>query len=75
MTQRIQQKPTTLSELRSLAGQKGGLLRSERCETEKDRLVWECDKKHIWEARPLNIRKGKWCPVCARTKRCLDKAG
>ncbi|AET91684.1 hypothetical protein BYI23_B010770 [Burkholderia sp. YI23] len=34
--------------------------------------TWECHRGHVWEARPHNIKHGRWCPNCAvlgRTKK------
>jgi len=29
-------------------------------------LIWECARGHQWEATPNNVRKGTWCPTCAK---------
>jgi hypothetical protein len=29
------------------------------------KLKWICEKSHIWEARPEDVLRGTWCPVCA----------
>jgi hypothetical protein len=33
------------------------------------KLRWQCDKGHIWEAVPNNIRNGQWCPICVVERR------
>lgn len=30
-----------------------------------EKLKWQCQKGHIWEATWHNIRAGKWCPICS----------
>lgn len=30
-----------------------------------DLSIFECCKKHVWEARPSNIMSGKGCPICS----------
>lgn len=34
------------------------------------KLMWQCEFGHIWEAIPSNVKRGKWCPVCAKNKKC-----
>jgi hypothetical protein len=30
------------------------------------KLKWQCEKGHIWEAKPTNIKnKSNWCKKCA----------
>ena len=29
---------------------------------------WKCKNNHEWEATFSNIKKGKWCPYCAKNK-------
>ncbi|MCP4898302.1 MAG: hypothetical protein GY906_15115, partial [bacterium] len=26
------------------------------------KLLWECKQGHQWEAKPSNIKSGRWCP-------------
>lgn len=33
------------------------------------KLSWQCEKSHIWEASPSNIKAGSWCRICANAKR------
>ncbi len=30
-------------------------------------MGWRCRRGHEFEARPCDVRRGQWCPVCART--------
>lgn len=29
------------------------------------KLKWQCNKEHIWEAKPSDIKRGTWCPICS----------
>ena len=29
------------------------------------KLKWKCSNGHVWQAKPSNIKSGKWCPNCA----------
>jgi hypothetical protein len=62
-------KQTTIADMQELAKRKGGKCLSEKFETMLTKMVWQCEIGHIWEARTLNIKKGCWCPICARAKR------
>jgi hypothetical protein len=61
----------SIADMREMARHRGGKCLSERYITLKTKMVWQCEKGHIWEARPLNIRKGNWCPICARVSQRL----
>ncbi|HWQ09879.1 MAG TPA: hypothetical protein VN436_12245, partial [Holophaga sp.] len=32
------------------------------------KLRWRCAEGHEWEAHPLYVRRGSWCPACAGVK-------
>jgi len=29
------------------------------------KLKWQCEKGHTWDAAPVNIKSGYWCPACS----------
>jgi hypothetical protein len=60
---------STIERMRSLALSRGGLCLSEEYINSKSKLVWQCDKGHCWRAVPVAIRRGSWCPVCARNQK------
>jgi hypothetical protein len=35
-------------------------------------LEWQCDKRHIWNATPDNIKRGKGCPTCVGRNKTID---
>lgn len=58
----------TIEQMSSLAEVKGGKCLSTEYVDSKTKLIWQCDKGHIWHSAPQNITAGKWCPVCGRAK-------
>jgi hypothetical protein len=54
-----------LSELRILAGARGGYSRANSYLGFMVAHPWECSDGHHWEASPSTIRGGSWCPFCA----------
>jgi hypothetical protein len=59
----------TLREMRELAESRGGQCRSETYSNNRTKLKWLCSEGHQWKATPLQVRKGHWCPYCARVAR------
>ena len=33
------------------------------------KLKWQCEKGHVWEATPSNVRHGHWCLECSGSKK------
>jgi hypothetical protein len=56
----------TLREMQSLAERRGGKCLSGRYVNGTTKLRWLCAEGHEWSATPSQIRKGHWCPSCAR---------
>lgn len=55
----------TLADMQTLArGRNGECLATEYCGS-KAKLSWRCSKGHQWNAKPDNIKMGKWCPYCS----------
>lgn len=55
----------TLQSMQSLAKSRKGKCLSTEYKNVNSALKWECEKGHVWEAIPSNIKKGSWCPQCA----------
>ena len=54
-----------------VAASHGGECLSKRYKNAVTKLRWRCAKGHEWMATPNYLRNsGKWCPVCARRRRC-----
>jgi hypothetical protein len=59
----------TLEQMTKLAKSRGGRCLSKRYCNTATRLEWRCSVGHEWSATPLQVRKGHWCPFCARVAR------
>lgn len=57
----------TIEQMRALAEKKGGTCLSASYENNAIKIKWRCANGHSWEARPVKIIIGQWCPVCRYT--------
>jgi len=64
----MSRKKLTIDEMQEIAQEHGGRCLSSEYTDAHTKLLWECDKEHIWEARPLHIKSGTWCPECAKER-------
>ena len=55
-----------IEELQEIASQRGGKCLSSKYINARTKLEWECKEGHEWEATYHNIKKGHWCPKCAK---------
>lgn len=55
----------TLDSMRRLAETRHGKCLATKYINSGTRLTWQCSEGHIWDARPSNVSRGSWCPVCA----------
>ena len=52
--------------MKELAEQRGGECLSVRYVNAQTKLIWQCNKEHIWKALPSSVKHaGSWCPECA----------
>jgi len=54
-----------IKEFQGLARERGGELISDKYVDSKTKLLWKCSKGHTWEATPVMVKSGTWCPYCA----------
>jgi hypothetical protein len=59
----------TLQELRRWAAGLGGRCLATEYVSVRSPVLWECKRGHTWRAKPSAVRRGTWCPVCARSAR------
>jgi hypothetical protein len=59
----------TIEEMQKIAKERGGNCLSDTYINNQTKLLWECAEGHQWEARPNDIKRGKWCPECYELKR------
>ena len=57
--------PLDINNLKQLAIDRGGILISNTYKNNREKLEWECSKKHRWYAHANNIKdSGTWCYEC-----------
>ncbi len=56
----------TLEQMNEMAESRGGRCLSNRYRNNATKLEWRCPEGHGWSATPLQIKRGHWCPFCAR---------
>lgn len=54
-----------IEKMKKLADERGGQCLSEHYVDSKTKLKWMCKQGHVFESRPTDVLKGKWCPVDA----------
>jgi len=59
----------TLEQMKEMAKSHGGRCLSKRYRNTATKLEWRCSAGHEWRATPLQVKKGHWCPFCARVAR------
>ncbi len=62
-----------IDKLQDVAKEKGGICLSSSYMGARRKLKWECDQGHQWMATPDNIKRGKWCPECAKASTAAKK--
>jgi hypothetical protein len=59
-------KKLTIEEMCQIAVDKGGRCLSDHYVDNRTKLQWQCSKGHIWKSIPKDVKKGHWCPICAK---------
>jgi hypothetical protein len=54
----------TINDMHKLARKNNGRCLSVKYVNSNTKLKWECEKGHLWMAKPNKILAGQWCPVC-----------
>ncbi|GJD08131.1 hypothetical protein Gasu2_24380 [Galdieria sulphuraria] len=65
-------KPLSLGTMQRIALRRGGLCLSTTYKSVRDKFLWRCGEGHEWYASGDNVRRGSWCPICARKTQTLD---
>ncbi|MBU4445862.1 hypothetical protein KJ656_12420 [bacterium] len=55
----------SIEDMQIIAKERGGKCLSKEYVNSHTKLKWQCSKKHVWEAKPVDIKQGSWCPECA----------
>jgi hypothetical protein len=56
-----------------IAQEKGGRCLSKEYITTITMMTWMCAKGHTWEATPMSVKGGSWCPECAKIESALKR--
>jgi len=65
----------TIEDMQQIAEERHGKCLSTKYVNARTRLLWECSEGHQWYAVPDSIKRGSWCPECARkAKKKIDSA-
>ena len=56
----------SIETMQAIAHARGGRCLSTTYFNNRRNLAWECHRGHVWQAAPYPIKKGHWCPVCAK---------
>lgn len=62
-------KLLTIEEMHEIAKNRNGKCLATNYHGNRHKLIWECSEGHQWEATPMCIKQGTWCPVCANKNR------
>lgn len=60
------EKIKRLEEMKCIAKERGGECLSEKYINSETKLLWRCSCKYEWPAAPHDIKRGTWCPDCAK---------
>lgn len=56
----------SIEEMKNIAEKRGGKCLSQVYINKRTKLQWQCEKGHIWKAKPNSIKgNNTWCPQCA----------
>jgi|GEM_PF-165133 len=67
--QAASKRKLTIEEMQEIAKSRGGLCLSKGYNGRKTKLRWRCRKGHEWNADPISVKHGCWCPECAGKKK------
>ena len=56
----------TIAQMQKIAESRGGKCLSKEYVNSLTKLKWQCKKGHVWEAKPSSVKRGTWCPGCAK---------
>ncbi|MCP4914580.1 MAG: hypothetical protein GY909_15805 [Oligoflexia bacterium] len=59
-------KKKTIKDMHDLAKMNNGKCLSKKYVNLREKLTWQCEKGHKWEATASYVNSGAWCPYCTR---------
>ncbi len=63
----IQRRRADLKDIKGLAVSRGGKCLSVTYKGAHEKLLFECNNGHQWQAKANAIKNGTWCPICRTT--------
>ncbi|PFM22979.1 hypothetical protein COJ41_14915 [Bacillus thuringiensis] len=61
-----------LKEMLEIASQNNGECLSITYNGVDGKLLWRCERGHIWKSSPYQVKKGSWCPRCSGRKKTIE---
>lgn|ERR1019366_7166133 len=58
----------TIEMMQEMAKNRGGKCLSKKYNVIGEKLLWQCEYNHKWEAQADNVKNGGWCPQCSKSK-------
>ncbi len=55
----------TIEDMQKIAEARNGKCLSVYYVNQTTKLQWQCEKGHVWNTTPGNVKEGCWCPYCA----------
>ncbi|WP_233866956.1 hypothetical protein [Paraburkholderia adhaesiva] len=65
----LARKRDNLATMQRVAAERGGQCLSDVYVDGATPLEWQCDRGHRWKAKATLVKRGSWCPECARLAR------
>jgi hypothetical protein len=62
-------KGATIDLFHELAARRGGECLSWAYRSANELLEWRCAKGHVWSASAAHVKRGSWCPICAKSSK------
>jgi hypothetical protein len=60
-------KGATIDQFHELAAGRGGECLSWAYRNANELLEWRCARGHVWSASASHVKRGSWCPTCAKS--------
>ena len=68
-SRRVFRSRQDIAAMQEMASSREGRCLSTEYLGSKAKLTWQCAREHRWEAVPVSVLQGTWCPVCAHSQR------
>ena len=63
----------TIEIMQNIAKERNGKCLSNKYINANQKLKWQCEFGHVWEARASHVKAGSWCPECSKPIITLEK--